>query len=172
MPKATSLSTSSLLTAIAAATLLPISDAWAALSVSDAWLRAMPPTQTMTAGYAAVINNGPSAVTITGASSDIAPMAELHMTMQEGESVRMVALPSIKLAPGERFVFAPGGAHIMLMNIPNMPVAESVVQLCFSLENNETSCADATVQRNAPNNQDRPSHNMQHDHHGHHSDSK
>ncbi len=167
MPKATFLRTSSLFTALAVSALVNVPGARAELSISDAWVRAMPPTQTMTAGYATITNNGPATIIITGASSDIAPLATLHTTVQEGERLSMVALPSIELAPGEQFNFAPAGAHIMLMQIRSMPAPGSVAELCFSIDNSAASCAQATVQRNPPAAQNKPSQDI---HHGHHSD--
>ena len=160
------------ITAFAAITLLNIPSALADLVISDAWVRAMPPTQTMTAGYATVLNDGDTKITITGTSSDIAPMATLHATVQAGDSVRMVAMPTLELAPGERFSFEPGGAHIMLMQMPSMPSEGAVAQLCFDIDGDATRCTDATVSRTAPASAgmeqsiDKSDHDMDHGHHG------
>jgi periplasmic copper chaperone A len=156
------------ITALAAITLLNIPSALADLVISDAWVRAMPPTQTMTAGYATLSNEGTNAITITGASSDIAPMATLHSTVQAGDSVRMIALPALELAPGERFSFVPGGAHIMLMQMPSMPSEGAVAQLCFNLSGGEARCTEATVRRDAPaaHGMDMNNNDMHHGHHG------
>jgi len=156
------------MTVLAAITLLHIPSALADLAISDAWVRAMPPTQTMTAGYANLSNEGTTAITITGASSDIAPMATLHSTVQAGDNVRMVALPTLELAPGERFSFVPGGAHIMLMQMPSMPSEGAVAQLCFSVAGGEARCTEATVRREAPaaHGMDMNNHDMHHGHHG------
>lgn len=159
----------SAITGLAAVTLLHMPGALADLAISDAWVRAMPPTQTMTAGYATVINRSDTPITITGASSDIAPMATLHSTVQVGDSVRMVALPALELAPGEHFSFVPGGAHIMLMQMANMPSEGAVAQLCFNIEGGEARCTEASVRRDAPAalGMDMRNHDM---HHGHHDD--
>ncbi|MEE4203373.1 MAG: copper chaperone PCu(A)C, partial [Halieaceae bacterium] len=56
----------------------------AELTIEGAWVRAMPPTQKMTAGYATITNSGDEAVTVAGASSPIAKMSELHTTVKDG----------------------------------------------------------------------------------------
>lgn len=154
------------ITVLAALILLHIPKALADLAISGAWVRAMPPTQTMTAGYATLTNEGATTITITGASSDIAPMATLHTTVQADDSLRMVALPTLELAPGERFSFAPGGAHIMLMQMPSMPAEGAVSQLCFKIEGGAARCIEAAVRKEAPASKGMGDHDMHHGHHG------
>ncbi len=136
----------------------------ATLSLDNFWVRAMPPTQKMTAGYGTVTNTGSQPVTITGASADFAANTELHESVQVGDTVRMVAMEPRTLAPGDALQFAPGGAHLMLMGIQQMPAADSTVAICIELAGGTTACANAPVLRSAPSG-DATSH---HDHHSMH----
>jgi hypothetical protein len=123
--------------------------ALADLLIRDAWVRAMPPTQRMTAGYATVENIGEGALTITGAGSPIAAIAELHTTIESNGTTRMTPLAPITLEPGESFTFAPGGPHVMLMGVNPMPAPGNTVELCFAAGESKT-CAEVPVSRSAP----------------------
>ena len=125
------------------------SQASAALTVSDLWVRAMPPSQTMTAAYATVRNDGDSVITLTGASATFAAKSEIHTTLRDGDSVRMAPMGPVPLAPGEHLSLEPGGAHIMLMGIADMPAADTTVSVCLTTSDGAV-CADAPVLRNAP----------------------
>lgn len=124
--------------------------AHAEVSLDAPWVRAMPPTQKMTAGYATLVNDSQQAITVVGARSPIARVAELHTTEARGDSMRMVPLTPVDIAPGEVFHFAPGGPHVMLMGVQQMPAAGSSVELCFTLASGDAICADAAVSRSAP----------------------
>lgn len=118
-----------------------------AVLVDNAWVRAMPPSQTMTAGYAKLTNTGPAPVTIDGGSSPIATTTELHTTIKEGDQRRMVPLAPVTIPPGESFLFTPGGPHVMLMGVTAMPGEGSTTTLCFTVVDGEAVCSNAQVQR-------------------------
>lgn len=135
---------------VAVLALLSCSAAAAEVRITSAWVRAMPPTQRMTAGYAELTNTGDHAVTISGATSPIAAVASLHTTVTEGAQRRMAALPSVTLAPGESFQFAPNGPHVMLMGMKRMPSVGERVRLCFTTDEDKPLCANAAVSRDRP----------------------
>ena len=120
------------------------------------WVRAMPPTQTMTAAYGQLTNVGDAPLTITGASSDIAADTTLHESRQTGDRMTMVAVTDKTLAPGEVLELKPGGFHLMLMGIKEMPAEGSEVEICV-LSDDDRACATANVQRDADS--------MNHHHH-------
>mgnify|MGYP001946838299 CR=1 FL=1 len=84
-----------------------------------------------------------------GGSADFAKRVELHKSIQEGDSVRMVPMGAVELAPGESLKLMPGGAHIMLMGISDMPTAESTVSLCLTTQEG-ANCTTAQVLRKGP----------------------
>ena len=124
--------------------------AQAELTIEQGWVRAMPPTQKMTAGYATLTNAGESTVTVAGASSPIAKMSELHTTVKEGDRRRMVPLDPVTLEPEQQFTFTPGGPHVMLMGVSTMPTEGSEVALCFELADGSEACATVPVTRSNP----------------------
>lgn len=133
------------------------SDAQAQVTLDGLWVRAMPPTQSMTAAYGSVTNHSEASITIRGASAPFAGSAALHSTLTDGSAVRMTAMGDVTLAPGEVLTLSPGGGHIMLMDIDTMPSPNSQVQICFETDGQRV-CGIAKVLRNAP----------QDDHDGHH----
>jgi len=116
------------------------------LVVDDARVRAMPPGAANSAGYLTVTNSSESPLTIIGASSPAASRVELHTTLQQDGMMRMRAVESLPLAPGESAELAPGGMHLMLMQLTTPLVPGNTMQLCLELaELDESLCFDAIV---------------------------
>ena len=129
---------------------------YAQMNLDRLWVRAMPPNQTMTAAYGQLTNLADAPLTITGASSDIAADTTLHESRQTGDRMTMVAVTDKTLAPGEVLELKPGGFHLMLMGIKEMPAEGSEVEICV-LSDEDRACATANVQRDADS--------MNHHHH-------
>lgn len=87
------------------------------LAVVDAWARATPPGAGVAAAYLTIDNTGGPADRLLGASSDAAGRVEVHETRREGDLMRMRKVEPLDVAAGERVVFAPGGLHVMLMEL-------------------------------------------------------
>lgn len=121
----------------------------AELTISNAWVRAMPPTQRMTAAYMDLHNAGTDAVTIRGVTADGVGEASLHQTRREGDRVRMEAVEVLTVPAGGHLSLAPGGLHLMLMGLASMPAAGEVMRLCLELDR-DAVCSDAEVRRDAP----------------------
>lgn len=119
----------------------------AALVFENVWVRAMPPFQTVTAGYFTVTNRSASAVAIVGARCNVAKKAEVHATRMVDGVTRMEPVEALAVAPGERVEFTPGGLHLMLFDIPYRLVADDDVRICLQLVSGEETCADAEVRR-------------------------
>jgi copper(I)-binding protein len=128
----------------------------AELGLEQLWVRAMPPTQSMTAAYGQLSNQGDTPLTITGASSSVAADTTLHESVQTGDRMRMVPVTDLTLAPGEVVEFKPAGLHLMLTGINAMPATGSEVEICL-LSAEDKTCATAIVQRDADS--------MNHHHH-------
>ncbi len=126
------------------------------------WVRAMPPGQAMTAAYGQVINTSDSAVILEGASTSFASRAEVHESQQMYGRFQMVKRDSVTIPAGETLSLAPGGIHVMIMGVSDMPAAGSQISVCFQIDGNE-ACVEADVLRNGPN----PTHD-EHSHHGAH----
>lgn len=90
----------------------------------DAWVRMPAAGQTRAAGYVTFVNDGSSDVTLLGVSSTFAT-TELHETIADDDGVmRMQHRPEGFVVPaGGDFVMAPGGAHVMLLDIDPLDMA-------------------------------------------------
>ena len=80
-----------------------------------------------------------------GASADAAEKAELHTTRKVDGLMRMEQLQGLAVAPGERVVLAPGGTHLMLLELAYMPAPGDDVQLCLQLAGGGEVCTTAEV---------------------------
>lgn len=87
--------------------------------VESAWSRATVPGATTGVIYATLANQGPDAVTITGAASESARMVMIHETTMVDGVMKMRHRDEIVVPPGGRLEMAPGGVHIMLMGLKN-----------------------------------------------------
>lgn len=117
------------------------------LVLEDAWVRAMPPSQSMTAAYVSIINETDSAFGIVGATADVARIAEIHTTRNVDGFMQMEQLKGLAIAPGERVDLEPGGTHIMLMGLTFMPAPGDTVNLCLKLLGDREICTVAVTRR-------------------------
>ncbi|MFZ0493904.1 MAG: copper chaperone PCu(A)C [Acidimicrobiia bacterium] len=102
----------------------------ASLEVTDA--RISLPAGPNAAVYFELVNNGDHEAELVGAESDIA-IAEIHQTTMSGGMMQMTPVDQITVAPGQTVEFAPGGLHVMLMDVPALELGQKVeVTLAFS----------------------------------------
>jgi len=90
------------------------------LEVHGAFLFA-PPTASEAAGYFTVVNHGSTPDTIVKITSPAAASVMLHGQVPDGGMVRMQHIDAASIAPGDSLVLAPGGTHLMLMNLSRLP---------------------------------------------------
>lgn len=85
------------------------------VAVRDAWASATPSGATVAAVYMEVTaDQRDSLVSATTTGAD---RIEMHTSSEENGMMRMRPLPTVELKAGETFVFAPGGAHFMLLGL-------------------------------------------------------
>jgi len=88
----------------------------AGIAVGDAWARATPRTATTGAAYVTITDNG-SPDQLTGFSTPVAGMAQLHDMKIVNGVMKMRAVASIPLPTGKPVTLAPGGFHVMLTRL-------------------------------------------------------
>lgn len=86
------------------------------VKVNGAWARASLPGQNASVAYMVLQSGAPDA--LTGVSSP-AGMAMLHQSTHSGGMAGMTDMDSLPLPAGQPVALAPGGAHIMLMDLPH-----------------------------------------------------
>ena len=72
---------------------------------------------------------------LLGASSEIADDVQIHEVVSEGGSARMRAVEGgIAVAAGGRVVLEPGGYHVMLLGVRELPEAGAVFNVVLEFE--------------------------------------
>ncbi len=104
----------SFIAAIACGCAVPAAAAQPA-SVKDAWVRAPAPGQKVAGAYMEI--TGRTQVWLVAAASPVAARAELHSTTMEGGVMKMRAIEKLELPGGKAVKLAPGGLHIMLIDL-------------------------------------------------------
>lgn len=89
----------------------------ASVTAERPWARASIGTSRPAAAYLTLVNTGSDVVRLVGIESPVSDRAEVHRTVKEGEVMRMEPAGDVPVPQGERVVFAPGGLHIMLMDL-------------------------------------------------------
>lgn len=100
----------------------------AGIRAEQPWARATAPQQKVGGAY--VTLTSPSNDRLIGASSPVAARAELHEMQMDGTVMRMRELANgLALPAGKAVALAPGGYHIMLVDLKQPLVAGQVVPL-------------------------------------------
>jgi copper(I)-binding protein len=87
------------------------------IEIEEAWSRATTPGTTIAAGYMTVRNMSDDRDRLLGASSPRARKVETHVTLKDGNMMRMREVPGYDVPGRGRVELKPGGAHLMLLDI-------------------------------------------------------
>ena len=88
------------------------------LTISQAWARATPGGAKIGGGYLTIENKGSAPDSLVGASSDVAGKVEVHeMTMVNGVMKMRPVEKGLAIEPGKTVKLAPGGYHLMMMDL-------------------------------------------------------
>ena len=111
----------------------------APVTVQGAWIRATVQGQTSTGGYMVLTASQP--VVLSGVSTPVAGVAEVHEMKMEGDVMRMRAIESLPLPAGKPVELKPGSYHLMLTQLkaPLQPAMRVPVTLHFKASNGAAS---------------------------------
>lgn len=88
------------------------------LVVTQAWSRATPKGAKAGAGYLTIENKGSTPDRLVGGSADVAGKVEIHeMAMSNGVMKMRPLEKGLVIEPGKTVKLAPGGYHVMLMDL-------------------------------------------------------
>ncbi|QXI15143.1 copper chaperone PCu(A)C [Pseudomonas hamedanensis] len=87
-----------------------------ALEIAHPWSQELPPNAPTVAAYFIIHNTGKTADRLLGVDSPIAPEAQLHEHVMQGDLMKMQQVPGVDIAPGGTVTFAPMAYHVMLLN--------------------------------------------------------
>ena len=88
------------------------------LVITQAWSRATPSGAKVAGGYLTVENKGAAADRLLGGSGDVAGRVEIHEMAMDSGVMKMRPLDNgLDIAPGKTVKLAPGGYHLMLLDL-------------------------------------------------------
>jgi copper(I)-binding protein len=88
------------------------------LVITQAWSRATPGGAKIAGGYLTIENKGSTADRLLGGSGDVAAKVEVHeMAMNNGVMTMRPLDKGLTIEPGKTVKLAPGGYHLMLMDL-------------------------------------------------------
>jgi periplasmic copper chaperone A len=88
------------------------------LVISQAWSRATPGGAKIGAGYLTIENKGSVPDRLVAISGDIAGEIEVHeMAVKDGVMTMRPVGNGLTIEPGKTVTFAPGGYHLMMMDL-------------------------------------------------------
>ena len=88
------------------------------LVISQAWSRQTPTGAKVAGAYLTVENKGSAADKLIGGSGDVAGRVEIHEMAMDGGVMRMRPLDQgLVIEPGKTVKLAPGGNHMMLLDL-------------------------------------------------------
>ena len=108
-----------------------------ALAVNDSWTKAT--DGPMTGSFGTLVNSTEAEITVTGASSPVAGIVELHeTTMVDGEMVMQPKPGGFVIPAGGSLTLEPGGNHVMLMGLTGAIAPGQEVPITLTLSNGES----------------------------------
>ena len=85
------------------------------LKADNAWVRGAVPGQLSTGAF--IDLTSPRDALLVKVESPVAGVSEVHVSEMKGDLMTMRAVPKVALPAGKQVRFAPGGFHIMLMDL-------------------------------------------------------
>ncbi|AVP56818.1 copper chaperone PCu(A)C [Pulveribacter suum] len=116
----------------------------AAVDVKDPWVRATVAGQGGTGAFMTL--QAPAGARLVGVSTPVAGVAEVHEMKMEGGTMRMRAITALELPPGQSVPLAPGGYHVMLMDLKEPLAAGRSIPLTLRFEDAAGARSERTLQ--------------------------
>jgi copper(I)-binding protein len=105
------------------------------LEISGAFSRATLPNAPVGAGYLTIANTGTADDRLLSATSLVAGVTQIHEMKMEGDVMKMAELPDGLVIPaGGSVTLAPGGLHIMFMQLTQQLVEGTSVPVTLVFE--------------------------------------
>ncbi|GGB44062.1 hypothetical protein GCM10011502_16740 [Oceanisphaera marina] len=92
------------------------------LDIAHPWSRPLPPVATTGVAYLKVTNKGDSDDVLLSAESPVAEKVEIHTHVKDGDMMKMRQLEELVIPAHGEQTLAPGGHHLMLMGLKQVPV--------------------------------------------------
>lgn len=105
------------------------------IELAGAFTRAMPPASKAGGGFVTITNHSGEADRLISASSPSAGLVELHEMKMDGDVMLMREMEDgIEIPAGGMVLLAPGGLHVMFMQVPTPFVEGEEVKVTLEFE--------------------------------------
>lgn len=118
-----------------------------ALEIEGAQVRAVPPVSTTTAAFMVLHNRGDADLALVDAHSPAAEITELHNHVDVDGVMQMRQVPEIRVPAGGSAELAPGGLHLMLIDLVAPLKEGDEVEITLALDNDESLTLSVPVKR-------------------------
>jgi copper(I)-binding protein len=115
------------------------------LAIRDAWVRESTATRTISSGYLRIENRTARPVALVKVSLQGVGDAQLHAIVEQNGQSTMRPLTAIPIPAHGAVDLAPGGAHVMLMDIARPLRIGSSVEMTLTFDNKQTRRVRALV---------------------------
>lgn len=102
------------------------------VEVVNPWVRGTVKGQKATGAFMDLSSK--AGATLVGASSPVAGVTEIHEMKMDGGVMKMHAIPRLDLPAGKTVPLAPGGYHVMLINLKQPLKSGETVPLTLQVE--------------------------------------
>ncbi len=116
------------------------------VSVKDAWVRAVPPSQKITAAYMVIENYIGAEMTLESASSDIADKTEIHQMSSRDGMMTMQMMKTVTIASRTKVTLKPGGIHLMLIGLKEPIRSGEIIPIRLNFGDGQVVVTEARVQ--------------------------
>jgi copper(I)-binding protein len=117
----------------------------AGLVIRDAWVRASTATRTSSSAYLTIDNGTPTGTALVKIALDGVGDAQVHTMVEQQGQATMRPLAAVPVAAHAVVELAPGGTHVMLMDIARPLQAGTTVAMTLTFDNGWTRTVRATV---------------------------
>ena len=102
------------------------------VTVKESWVRGTTPAQKATGAFMEITSS--EAASLLSVSSPVAGVVEIHTMKMEDGVMKMRAIPKLDLPAGKGVKLAPGGNHVMLMDLKQQMKKGDVVPITLKIE--------------------------------------
>ncbi len=102
------------------------------IEVTAPWVRGTVSSQQATGAFMEVTSK--AGATLVGASSPVAGVTEIHEMKMDGGVMKMRAITGLELPSGKPVKLAPGGYHVMLMELKQPLKKGEIVPITLKVE--------------------------------------
>lgn len=117
------------------------------VSVQAPHVRLLPPSATNTGAFMVLTNRGPRDVKLVKADNPVSRATELHTHIDEGGVKKMRQVPFITVPAGGATVLAPGGLHVMLIDLLRPLREGELIAITLSFDDGTRLVVEAPVTR-------------------------